>query len=108
MSEIRDQKLKQAIKEVSAEFMSRESNRLSMITITDVSLSDRGKTAKIFFTVLPIEKEKPALDFAKRMRADFREYFKDKVRMRAIPFFDFEIDKGEKNRQKIDELSRNS
>jgi ribosome-binding factor A len=108
MSEIRDQKLKEAIREVAAEFISRESNRLSLITITDVSLSDRGKTAKIFFTVLPVEKEKAALDFAKRMREDFRNYFKEKVRMRALPFFDFEIDKGEKNRQKIDELSRNS
>ena len=27
--------------------------------------------------------------------------------MRALPFFDFEIDKGEKNRQKIDEIARN-
>ncbi len=42
----------------------------------------------------------------KRKRAEFREFFKGKARMRALPFFDFEIDKGEKNRQKIDEIAR--
>jgi ribosome-binding factor A len=29
----------------------------------------------------------------------------EKARMRRIPFFDFAIDHGEKNRQKIDEIS---
>jgi ribosome-binding factor A len=103
----RDEKLKDLIKQVAAEFMQRESNYTSIITITDVSVSDRGNRATIFFTVLPDSKEKAALDFAKRMRAEFREYFSEKARMRALPFFDFEIDRGEKNRQKIDEISRN-
>lgn len=106
MAENRDQKLKDLIKEAAAEFMQRESNYVSLLTVTDVSLSDHGNQATIFFTVLPEEKEKAALDFAKRKRAEFREYFKGKARMRALPFFDFEIDLGEKNRQKIDEIAR--
>ncbi len=103
----RDQKLKDLIKETAATFMQKESNYTSLITITDVSLSDRGKRAIVFFTVLPVEKEKAAIDFAKRKRAEFREYFSEHARMRALPFFDFEIDLGEKNRQKIDEIARN-
>ncbi len=103
----RDQKLKDLVHAVAAEFMQRNSNYTSMITITDVSVSDKGNRATIFFTVLPEDKEKGALDFAKRMRADFREFFAGKARMRALPFFDFEIDRGEKNRQHIDEISRN-
>ena len=95
------------IKEAAAAFMQRESNYTSLITVTDVMLQDRGRAATIFFTVLPPEKEKGALDFAKRKRAEFREFFKEKARMRALPFFDFEIDMGEKNRQKIDEIARN-
>lgn len=87
--------------------MQRQSNYTSLITITDVSVSDKGQRATIFFTVLPEGKEKGALDFAKRMRTDFREYFASQARIRSIPFFDFEIDKGEKNRQHIDEISRN-
>lgn len=107
MSGDRDQKLKDVIREAAAEFLQRESNYTSILTVTDVSLSDRGSQSTIFFTVLPEDKEKGALDFVKRKRAEFREYFKSKARMRALPFFDFEIDKGEKNRQKIDEIARN-
>lgn len=107
MSSSRDQKLKDVIRESAAEFLQREGNYTSILTVTDISLSDRGNQATIFFTVLPENKEKGALDFVKRKRAEFREFFKNKARMRALPFFDFEIDKGEKNRQKIDEISRN-
>ena len=103
----RDQKLKDVIREAAAEFLQRQGNYTSILTVTDVSLSDRGNQATIFFTVLPENKEKGALDFTKRQRAEFREFFKNKARMRALPFFDFEIDKGEKNRQKIDEIARN-
>jgi ribosome-binding factor A len=107
MADNRDQKLKDIIREAAAEFLQRESNYTSILTVTDVSLSDRGNQSTIFFTVLPEDKEKAALDFVKRKRAEFREFFKGKARMRALPFFDFEIDKGEKNRQKIDEIARN-
>lgn len=103
--ENRDEKLKDLIKKVAAEFMQRESNYTSLLTITDVSVSDRGQRATIFFTVLPESKEKAAIGFAKRSRAEFREFFASKARMRALPFFDFEIDMGEKNRQHIDEIS---
>lgn len=103
----RDQKLKDIIREAAAEFLQRESNYTSILTVTDISLSDRGNQSTIFFTVLPEDKEKAAIDFVKRKRAEFREFFKNKARMRALPFFDFEIDKGEKNRQKIDEIARN-
>ena len=102
----RDEKLKELIREVSAEFLQRESNYTSLITVTSVSVSDRGSRATIFFTVLPEDKEEGALGLAKRKRAEFREYFAKKARMRALPFFDFAIDKGEKNRQQIDEISR--
>lgn len=106
MSDNRDQKLKDIIKTAAASFLQRESNYTSILTVTDVSLSDKGNRATVFFTVLPEDKEKGALDFVKRKRAEFRDFFKSQARMRALPFFDFELDKGEKNRQKIDEIAR--
>lgn len=107
MTANRDQKLKDIIKDAAAQFLQKEGNYTSILTVTDISLSDKGNKATIFFTVLPTDKEKGALDFAKRKRAEFRDFFKSKARIRSLPFFDFEIDKGEKNRQKIDEISRN-
>ena len=103
----RDQKIKDIIREAAAEFLQRDGTYTSILTVTDISLSDKSSRATIFFTVLPEDKEKGALDFVKRKRAEFREYFKGRSRMRALPFFDFEIDRGEKNRQKIDEIARN-
>ncbi len=105
MSDIRDDKMKDFIRATAATFIQRESNGTSLITVTNVSISDRGSEATVFFTVLPVDKEKAALDFLKRMRSEFRTYLMEKSRMRRIPFFDFEIDNGEKNRQKIDEIS---
>ena len=103
----REEKLKDLIKEVAAKFLNIESNRVSMVTVTNVKISKDGKYATIFFTAFPSGKEKAALDFAKRKRAEFRDYAKKNIRAGRIPFFDFEIDAGEKHRQKIDVLLGN-
>ncbi len=103
----KEEKIKDHIKELAAQFLQRESNHLSLITVTAASMSKDGKSTMIFFTVLPDTKERAALDFAKRKRSEFREYVKANSRMQRIPFFDFAIDEGEKNRQRIDELSQN-
>ena len=104
---LRDEKLISQIKELAARFFSLESNRTSLLTVTSASLSDNGKEATVFFTVFPEDKEEAVLDFAKRKRSEFKHFVKDESRLGRIPFFDFEIDKGEKNRQRIDELSNN-
>jgi ribosome-binding factor A len=100
----RNEKMAAMIQKLAAEFIERNSNGRSMITVTSVELSDDLKTAKILFTVLPNRAEEAAGDFLKRQRSDFRDYVKKGWEMRIIPFFDFELDKGEKHRQRIDEL----
>lgn len=104
----RDQKIKDEVRNLAAQFLQRESNHTSLITVTHVELTPDGKKAIIYFTVLPEDKQKGALDFAKRKRTEFRTYVKDKSRIGRLPFFDFEIDMGEKNRQRIDELLNSS
>jgi ribosome-binding factor A len=102
----KEQKLKEAIRELAAEYFSRESNRTSLITITDVELKSRNSKAVILFTVLPSTQEAAVLDFMHRQLSDFREYVSSHARLMRVPFFDVAIDMGEKNRQKIDEVSR--
>jgi ribosome-binding factor A len=104
--EARGGRIREIVRVLATSFISLESNYTSLITVTGVEISKRGDRAVIMFTVLPEEKESDALDFLKRKRADFREYVKKESRLARIPFFDFEIDMGEKNRQKIDEISR--
>lgn len=102
----RNEKIAQYVKELAAQFLARENNRTSLITVTSCNTSPDMKRATIFITVLPESKEHDALDFAKRKRADLRDYLKKNMEVKTIPFIDIEIDRGEKNRQKIDELLR--
>ena len=91
---------------LAGEFIARESNRTSLITITDVSVRENGREAVFMISVLPSNQEEIALAFCKRKRSDLREYIKEHSRLKTIPVVDFEFDQGEKNRQRIDELSR--
>lgn len=100
----RNQKIKEMIRDLAARFLEQEGNKSSLITVTNVMLSKDEKYATIFYTVFPSEFEKTSLEFAKRKRSEFKSFFKEHSRIGRIPFFDFEIDLGEKNRQKIDSL----
>ena len=102
----RNDKVANYLKELSAEFLARENNNTSLITVTGADCSSDLKRATIFITVLPTEKEEEALAFTKRKRTELREYLKKTMKTKITPFIDFAIDLGEKNRQKIDELLR--
>ena len=102
----RRDKMVSLIKEVSARFLEEESNRTSLITVTNCIVSEDIKRATIFISVLPTDKENAAIGFAKRKRGELRQVLKKNLNTKIIPYLDIEIDKGEKNRQKIDELLR--
>lgn len=102
----RNEKVANVLKELGAQFLERENNNTSLITVTSCTVSPDLKRATIFITVLPEQKETSALGFVKRRRSDLRAYFKKNLEIKNIPFVDIEIDRGEKNRQKIDELLR--
>jgi ribosome-binding factor A len=90
----------------AAEFVSRESNGISLITATRAELASRGDRATIFVTVFPETSTAQAIEFLNRRADDFREYLKEHSRMRDLPRVAFEEDYGEKNRQHLDELGR--
>ena len=103
----RNEKVANHLKKLTAEFLGRENNKTSLITVTSATCSSDLKRGTVFITVFPSEKEKDALQFAKRKRGELREFFKKTMTIKNIPFIDIEIDLGEKHRQKIDELLRN-
>ncbi|MCX6755501.1 MAG: ribosome-binding factor A [Candidatus Nomurabacteria bacterium] len=102
----RTEKVEKLIKELTANFLNKESTSASLISVTSISVSPDLKKATIFISVLPDSQEKTALLFAKRKRPEMREFLKKNMETKHIPFLEVEIDKGEKNRQKIDELLR--
>jgi ribosome-binding factor A len=104
----RDEKLKDQIMKWAAEFLQRESNGASLITVTDVKLAREAKEATILLSILPDDKQEAALEFTRRQLGEFREFINKKVKTGRIPFFHFDLDRGEKHRQRIDEILINN
>ena len=91
---------------IAQDFFQRESSGASLITVTRAEVSADLKHGTIFITAIPESKEPAALDFAKRMRSELRHFVMKRLPVKVIPFFEVEIDYGEKNRIHIDELLR--
>jgi ribosome-binding factor A len=104
----RDEKIKEILRDLGARFLLLNGNKSSLLTVTRTELTPDEKRATIFFTVFPDNFEKTALEFAKRKRSEFKEFVKENSKLGRIPLLDFEIDSGEKNRQKIDSLLNQS
>lgn len=105
---LRQEKVSSVIRKTAGEFIRSFAGKNSMITPISAEVSKDLRNATIFVTIFPEAEEERALEFLKRKRSDFRDFFKSQVKMKTIPFFDFRVDMGEKHRQRIDELSNNS
>lgn len=106
MSSFRDEKIIKKIRELAATYIEKISGNTSIITITRVDLSEDKKRASIMISVMPEDKENAAYGFIKRNLGDIRKYITKQLQINPIPYLDVKIDKGEKNRRKIDELLR--
>ena len=104
MTTTKNEKKGEILHDLAARFLMMNGNNSSLITVTGVNLTRDGKYATILFTVFPDKFEKTALEFSRRKRSEFKEFIKENSRLGRIPQIDFEIDLGEKNRQKIDAL----
>ena len=93
------------LREVAAEFMAREANRNSLITVTRAEMGTNGRSATIFITVYPETAEAQAVEFANRNRGEFGKFFETRVRGMRVPRVEFAIDMGDKNRRRLDELT---
>jgi 3-deoxy-D-arabino-heptulosonate 7-phosphate (DAHP) synthase len=71
---LKDQKIEELLKHLAAEFLQRESNRQSLVTVTGIELYDKRTKANILITVFPEAKQEAALDFARRKRSEFEIY----------------------------------
>jgi ribosome-binding factor A len=100
------ERLQEALREAAAEFLSREAGRQSLVTVTRAQLSENNKRVTIYLTVLPESAEEKALGFANRSRREFAEYFESRTRGAKTPHVLFVIDRGEKSRQRLDELTK--
>ena len=101
----RTERLTEQLQHLAATFLQRESNGTSLITVTRCELSENQKCATIFISVFPTDNEEVAEEFVKRKRTEFVAYVHDNSKIGRLPSISFKIDFGEKNRQRLDELS---
>ena len=106
MRPVKHDKVAGILHRLAAEFIRDEAGKSSLITVTRVELNPSGKDAVIYFTTLPEKEEETALKFLERKTAELKQIVRDNSRLGLIPHLRFKIDYGERNRQRLDELSR--
>jgi ribosome-binding factor A len=92
------------LRECASHFINEWSNRQSLITITDVQLSEQTEKVIFYVTIYPENAEGSALGFLLRKRGECRTYLKTHLPLGRIPHVEFALDEGEKNRKKVDSL----
>ena len=102
----RKEKLPELLKRLAAEFIEREYNRSSLITVTGANISANQQNVDILYTVLPTEEEQNAKKFLDVNNSDFLQFVDAHARIGRMPKISFQLDIGEKNRQRIDEISK--
>ena len=103
---LRDEKIAEVLVHLAANFIAREAGRETLITPTRATLGKGAKTATIFVSVFPEHDTPHALEFLARHRDDFRTLMKKEARLSTLPQVTFAEDVGERNRQHLDEISR--
>lgn len=105
MKQVKHDKVEEIIHRMAAEFVRDEAGKSSLITITRVELNPSGKDALIYFTTLPESEEDTAFKFLDRKTPEFKSLMIKESRIGIVPHMRFKIDYGERNRQRLDELS---
>ncbi len=92
------------IRDLAAKFFGERSNRSSLITVTSVKLAIDSSSVALGISVLPETHEVAALDFARRQLGELRQYIGAHAKFGNVPYLTVDIDLGEKNRQRVEEL----
>ncbi len=106
MSLDRQVKIAEQIAYYAALFVQKEANSDPLITITRADVSRDYTNATIYFTTIPDNRQDDALIFLKRAGGEMRRYIMKSIRIKQTPFLTFAIDYGERHRQHIDEIVR--
>ena len=105
MRPLKKEKMNEILHRLAADFVLRESTPASLITITRVELNPSGKVADLYFTTLPDNQQDTALKFLDRKGSEFMMFVRKKSKIGIIPHLRWKIDYGERNRQRLDEIS---
>jgi ribosome-binding factor A len=102
----RHEQVANLIKEYAAKYIAAEANTDPLITVTGTKISSDYRNATIFITTLPEGREQDAIIFLKRHGREMRRFVMKQTNLKIIPHLSFDLDVGERHRQHIDEIVR--
>lgn len=105
MRDLKRERIGEILHRLAAQFILENGGKTSLVTVTRVDLSPTGKEAKIFFTTLPDDQQETVLKFLERKLPEFKHYVREESKIGIVPHITFKIDFGERNRQRLDEIS---
>ena len=79
------ERVESIIKKLVSEFINRESNRTSLITVTRVEYDKSTRRTNIFISTFPEKDTRAAVEFLNRRREDLRMYFKKHSKLAGLP-----------------------
>ncbi len=100
----RHDRVRSLLSEQVASFIREESNANPLITVTRLDITPNYRNVTVYFTTIPETGQEDALVFLQRKGGELRGHVMKRSNMKVVPFFTFEIDYGERNRQQIDGL----
>lgn len=100
----RKEKIASLLKKIISEFILRLGLKDIFVTITRLELSGDLKNCKIFISVYPEEGEAQVFSKLRSEMKNLIAHVKEKTELKFLPRFEFKVDEGEKNRQKIEEI----
>jgi ribosome-binding factor A len=92
------------LKDVISSFIRFEVNPDAMVTVMRIEMESDLRLARAFISVFPEEKEKEIMGLLKKRGRILNDFRKTKTKLRFLPNVIFEIDKGWKLEQKMEEL----
>lgn len=102
----RDERAISILLENAGRYIAREAGRDTLITPTRANFSKDRQNATIYVSVFPDGQDDHAINFLMRHKDLFRNELKKTTRFVRLPYIRFEIDRGEKSRQHLDDISK--
>ena len=87
------------LKDVASSFIRFEINPDAMVTVMRVEMKNDLRSAKMFISVFPEEKERKIMNLLKKQGRRLKDFMKIKTKLRFLPDVVFEIDKRWKSEQ---------
>ena len=100
----RQERLSSLFSKLSAQFLQKAYAGRELVTVTGCTISKDLEKGTLFLSVYPEGNEKRVLDSLSGMKQELRYFLSKHTEIKTLPYFDFEIDYGEKNRKRIEDL----